>query len=280
MSQRRPRHKQRPLAAQLNQIERRHRPARPAKQRHQPPRPQAVQRFVKGSLPHRVVHHIHPAPVSQPPRLRFEIRVVVQDDLARPSPARQLRLGFSGNRRNHPHPNRRSHLRQQQAHPASRRVHERRVPRLQRKSRVSQIVRRHPLQQHRRGLRQRHPRRHMHQLFGGHQRILRIAAQRGDGRHRVTHGKPLDSGPKPFYSPRALRTRRKRQRRLVPPLAKVNLNKVDAGGRNLDQNLPRAGRWDGQLSQSQYLRPACFVDLNSFHDTLRMHLETASRQAG
>ena len=121
------------------------------------------------------------------------------------------------------------------------------------------------------GLLHAQPGGNLHQLRGGNERVLGIAAQHAHRGHRVARGKPGDARAQLLHSTRGLAARSEWQRGLINALAEVDLDEVDPDSLNTDQHLPRPRRGNGQIGQLKNFRAACLVNLDCFHDRFRMH---------
>ena len=160
----------------------------------------------------------------------------------------------------------RGHLRQQQAHAAGAGMHQRRIPGLERKGGVRQVVRGHALQHGGGGLLHAQPLGNLDQLRGGNQRVLGITAHHADRGNRIAGREARHARAQFLHRARGLAARSQRQSSLVDALAEVDFDEVDPDSLNADQNLARSRLRDGQLGKLQNLWSAGLMNLDGFHD--------------
>ncbi len=204
MPERGPGDEERAFAAELDQVEGRHRAAGCAKESQHAARAQAVEAPLKGGLAHRVVDHVDALAAGEALDLGFEVLLGVEDHVGGAGLARELGLGWGGDGSDDARADACSHLREQQAHAAGSGVHQRRVAGFQRKGGVGKIVRGHALQHGGGGLLGREAGGDLDQLRRGNQRVLGIAAQHGDRSDGIALGlKPVTPGPSSSTVPAA-----------------------------------------------------------------------------
>ena len=107
------------------------------------------------------------------------------------------------------------------------------------------------------------------QLSGGNESVFRIAADDAGGRDGIAGFESGDSGTKLFHGARRFAARDHGEGGLVNALPKVDLDEIDAGGLNADENLARSWLRDGQVDKLQSFRPASGLDLDGFHDLIK-----------
>ena len=266
--QRGPSQVQRSLLRESYRIKRRHCSARSAEEDHHPTRPQNVQSLLECRLAHRVVDHIHALAAGQSFGFSFEICLRVQDHFICARALRQLCLLLGGNGGDHACSNVVRHLHQQKSHAACRGMNQRRLAALQRIRIVRQVVRRHALQHRASGLLISHPLRNRHQPVCRHGGILGIRPQQPGPGHTIPHLERLHFRTDRGHRSRAFLPQNKRQRRLVPPLTEVDIDKVHARRSQLHHRLVRLRLRDRQLRHFHRFRSADLFDLNGFHGQL------------
>ncbi len=100
------------------------------------------------------------------------------------------------------------------------------------------------------------PSRNLDQLRGGNQRVLGIAADDAGGGDSIAGFESSDAGTELFNRSRGLAAGNQRERSLVDAFAKVDLDEIDAGGFNADENLTRSRLGNWQVDELKNLRPA------------------------
>ena len=134
---------------------------------------------------------------------------------------------------------------------------------------MRKVVRRHALQHGGRRLALSDSRRNLHQAVGRHCGVLGIAPQ-----HRAVSYAIADSNLSYIVANRRNHARRflsqdQRQRRLVTAFAVIDVNKVDARCLYLHHSFIRFRLRNRQVHQFHHFRPACMLDLYSFHSSFR-----------
>ena len=235
MPQRRSRHIERALAAELDEVEWGHRSARSAEEGEQPARAQAVETLFESRLADRVVHHIDPFAMREALDLGFEILLGVEDHIGGASFARQLRLGGGRDSRNDSRTDARSHLRQQQTHAARTRVYQYSFAGLQRVGGIGQVMRGHALQHGGGGLFGADARGNLDELRSRNKRVFRVAAQYRHRRDHVADLEAVHTGTELFDRACRLTAWNQRQCGLVRALAEIDLDEIDPDGFDADR---------------------------------------------
>src|SRR5208337_3411589 len=210
-------------------------------------RVQTIEAALESSFTHRVVDHVDALAAREALDLGLEILVGVENHVGGSSLARKLGLGLGGDGGDNARPDVRGHLRKQQAHAASSGVNQRGIAGLERVSGVDKIMRSHALQHCRSRLLHAEALRNFDELRGGHQSVLRIAADDGSGDDRIAGGKSCDAGAELLDRAGSFAAGDQRQGGLVNAFAEIDLDEVDAYGLNAYEDLSRSRLGNGQI---------------------------------
>jgi len=110
-----------------------------------------------------------------------------------------------------------------------------------------------------------HAVRDSHRVFGEDNRSLCVCSFESLRHDAIADGEIGDTAAECANRPRAFGAEYEWARQLIPPLALVDLDEVDADRLDVDQHLARAGRGIRYGVDPQNLRPAGFVNSNSSH---------------
>jgi len=171
---------------------------------------------------------------------------------------RYLRIGADG--REHP---RAAHLRdlhEQQADSTRRGMNERRIPRLERKRVAREVVRRHALQQDRRGELRVDAVRHAHGLRRGRDRLGRVGPGDRRARHAIADSKIRHAATDRRDDTCGLLSERVGQRHRVESAPLVGVDEVDAGRLDTQPQFARGRNGRSDIIGAHLLRSAGFVN--------------------
>ena len=86
----------------------------------------------------------------------------------------------------------------------------------------------------------------------------------------------VHTGAHRFHHARRFAARSERQIGLVEPRAEVDVDKINARGRDTDERLPGSRRGDRRIGESEFFRAAELSYLNEFH--VRMSFRRRNRR--
>jgi hypothetical protein len=178
----------------------------------------------------------------------------------------ELRFRRAADRTVHGRAAQRRHLRDQQARATRGGMHERGIAGLDGVGAVRQIVRGETLEHNGSRSLEADRGRQLHEPARRHDRVVRIRPEHHRIRHAVADGDLGDTGADVRHGARSLRAQRERQRqRHVTPRAVLNIDEVDAGGRDLDERFAGLRCRHVDVVIAQRLRATAYVNTNCFH---------------
>ena len=192
-----------------------------------------VEAFLKSRLAHTVINHMDALTVGQTLGFSFKVLIGVNNHFVRAGLARQLGFFFRSCSANHPRTNILRHLYQQQPHASGSSVNQGGVAMLKLIRCMAQIMCGHALQHRRCRLLIADLFRNMDQPFRGHSCIFRVRADHVAVGNAIARLDRLYVIAYFRHSPGGFLSIDEGQLSRISALAKVNINKVHTGSRDL-----------------------------------------------
>jgi hypothetical protein len=259
------REKQRPSCVEESRVQQRNLAARLAEHHQHPARPQAVQAHLERGLADRVVDDVYASLAGDALHRLVERLFRVEDDVVRAGGACDLGLRVGRDRADDARAEHLRRLHEKAAGAAGGRMHEAGIALLQRVGRMREVMRRHPLKHHGRGVGEADAVGDGDQARGRHDGVLGVRTALHRERDAITWSDLADvaadrlDGAGPFVA------QGERKVGLVEAGPVVHVEKVHAAGRDAHERLAGTGLRRRHVRQLHLLGASGLTDLDAIH---------------